>query len=212
MLYSNQFRFRFSHFPNATTTNEGGFRMLLHIPYYRHIEEHLSLSAKSLQRFTKAQRPIKIESDINLTFYNEGNGTLIVSFANLESDIVRQRISFSSSKVGYGERMFVSCPKCGGAVNNLYFRSYFACRVCHGLYYRSNMRQRNKLQRLKDAITNKQKKLRMSHKRRFTDRPIEKPLNMHRTTYERLLCELLALQIEYVKEKDKGLHRLYERS
>lgn len=186
--------------------------MLLHAPYYRHIEEHLKLSAKTLYGFTKAQQLIAIESDINLTFCGEEEGILLISFVNIKGDIVQQWISFTSSKVGYGARMFANCPKCDSAVNDLYFRGYFACRVCHQIYYRSNMRQRNKLQRLKDAITNKQEQLRMSCNRRFLDHPTDKPLNMHHATYERLFIELLALQVDYVKVKDKELQHLYERT
>ena len=184
--------------------------MLATIPYKRYIEDHFSMCAKTLHNFMKAQRVIQLKSDITLTF-RSGEGALIASYPTIHGEIIQQTFVFTSSKVGYGKRVFVRCPKCARAVNDLYMRGYFACRNCHQLYYTSNRKQRDRLQRLKMTITSTQTALKMPVNRTLTDYPTQKPLNMHQKTFERLLTELFTAQTEYVKCQNEGLQRLYER-
>lgn len=176
--------------------------MLLEQPYKKLVENHFRIDAKTLHSFARSGRVIEIESDANLKFDSSGEQFYVVYTDR--NGTYKQPIAFNASKVGYGTRIFVKCPKCERSVNDLYFRSGFACRSCSGLSYTSSMKQRNKLKRHELKIRSLQKNLKMSMAQ-LMDYPDTKPKYMHRKTYERLLSELLREQTGYVKIRSERI-------
>lgn len=122
----------------------------------------------------------------------------------------RQTIAFKKSKVGYGMRIFIMCPCCNKPCNQLYLKFSFACLKCNGLYYTSNKKQHNKLERERLKIRKIQDKLQMRIVN-VMDVPEGKPLHMHWNTFENLCKSLLMHQVQYAILKKERLKKIEKR-
>lgn len=113
---------------------------------------------------------------------------------------VRTTVNIKSTKVGYGVRLWFSCPACGKNTARLYnVRGVFACRECHNLTYVTCKRSGNKLSYLAWQIYNLQLELGLSGDD-IDELPYFKPKYMHWKTFLRKRQRLETMQFERDRE------------
>ena len=172
-------------------------------------EDFFKIDAKTLYGlWENEQMGVVSNGDLKIRFDGSGE-EMTASFLKAEK-WYKQIITFKESKVGYGMRIFVICPHCKKSCNHLYLKFGFACLKCNGLYYTSNKRQHNELERERLEIRKTQSKLKMTAVN-IMDRPDEKPLHMHWNTFETLYKSLLNHQVKYAKLKKARLKKLEKR-
>lgn len=115
---------------------------------------------------------------------------------------VRTKVNISSTKVGYGMRLWFDCPSCNHKRAKIYMvNGVFACRECNDLTYMTCKKSGNKLDYLSLQIWRQQKKLGMDlDKTDIHDLPYFKPKNMHWKTFVRERERLELMQLERDKE------------
>lgn len=104
-------------------------------------------------------------------------------------------LKINQTVVGYGKRRWFECLGCQKNTSRLYIiHGVFACRNCHDLTYLTSNLSGNELKEL--ALKIRRIQLELNFKGEIYDFPIFKPKYMHWNTFERLMKELRALQIE----------------
>jgi len=175
----------------------------------RTTDNYLSIDAKTFKSFAMAQQRVEIpDSDMKLVF--DSSADQLYMEYTIGDQAERQQITFKESKTGYGVRQFVICPTCSKPKNTLYFTDAFKCRSCSNLYYSSSMLQRNEMKRLELDIRRLQKRLKMGLCKIY-DYPTEKPLYMHRKTFERFLMELVTKQAKHAEKRNEYIQKLWKR-
>lgn len=175
----------------------------------RTTDNYLSIDAKTFKSFAMAQQRVEIpDSDMKLVF--DSSADQLYMEYTIGDQAERQQITFKESKTGYGVRQFVICPTCSKPKNMLYLTDAFKCRSCSSLYYSSSMLQRNEMKRLELDIRRLQKRLKMGLCKIY-DYPTEKPLYMHRKTFERFLMELVTKQAKHAEKRNEYIQKLWKR-
>lgn len=166
-------------------------------------------------RFVSVNDIKELEADSTYIFrWYDGESINIDRYAGhavlryiLKNERMRVYVRLDKTKVGYGYRLWLTCPSCNRRIAKIYnVRGLFACRVCHDLTYMTSQASGNKLSYLALKIRRLQHKLSMDtndiHKR-----ALFKPKNMHQQTYWVLKTQLEIMQMHFVDEWLKSVGR-----
>lgn len=97
-------------------------------------------------------------------------------------------------------RRFFLCPICGARRVKLYQKgNLVACRVCHGLNYRSSRKNHDQYAVVTMRAERIARKLGVTVSAPDFDKGVEKPKGMRWMTYEQLMIELRRCSIEWTK-------------
>lgn len=137
----------------------------------------------------------------------DGSGVAIITMKdyvvliyNLGDKRIRTKVSISSTKVGYGMRLWFNCPSCDHKRAKIFMvNGTFACRECHDLTYVMCQQSGNRLDYLATKIYRLQIKLGLDGKN-ILELPYFKPKDMHWKTFVRERERLELMQLERDKE------------
>ncbi|WP_409276393.1 hypothetical protein V1499_22960 (plasmid) [Neobacillus sp. SCS-31] len=133
-------------------------------------------------------------NDISFRILTKNDHILFFYAANGEP--VKERVDIETTKVGFGDRKWFSCPGCDMRTAKLYIiGKYFRCRECHNLTYLTCQESGDQLDYLGLKIRRLQRKLGLDGKD-IDQLPYFKPKHMHQKTFFELRIKLEKMQIE----------------
>ncbi|MFA6273544.1 MAG: hypothetical protein WC662_00080 [Candidatus Paceibacterota bacterium] len=135
--------------------------------------------------------------DYSIEYNSDGNTYLVVNV-----DVEHQKILLSERELTYGTRTYLVCG-CGARVNALYLKgTFFACRNCHNLQYKSTTVNNSSLH---GRFLNEQsKRLKLVEMRAEMDRIFYKSKYTQRFTRFLKLCVQSGL-LGPVRDADKTI-------
>lgn len=173
------------------------------------IEETCRLDIKDIrEHLTNQKFTLSWEYSKHSVWVVTKNSYMILSYS-VGGEKIKTRVNISSTKVGYGNRLWFNCPSCYKRTARLYIvNKYFKCRDCHGLTYSTCQESGDLLDYLALKIRRLQRKLGLETLD-IHELPYIKPKNMHWKTFQRerdrLELMIMARDEEWIRVGRRGL-------